>query len=95
MNETNRHLVPSFQSWILRRSYVKPIAISLYREPNHHFNWGVGCFSYLDSLRAARKTDKTAKERQLHLYDILLIDIMTIPVLTFAVIGVLFILRAR
>jgi len=51
-------------------------------------------------LRAARKTDKTAKERQLHLYDILLIDIllidiMTIPVLTFAVIGVLFILRAR
>ena len=31
-------------------------------------------------LRAARKTDKTAKERQLHLYDILLIDIMTIPV---------------
>lgn len=46
-------------------------------------------------LRAARKMDKTAKERQLHLYDILLIDIMTIPVLTFAVIGVLFILRAR
>ena len=46
-------------------------------------------------LRASRKTDKTAKERQLHLYDILLIDIMTIPVLTFAVIGVLFILRAR
>ena len=46
-------------------------------------------------LRAACKTDKTAKERQLHLYDILLIDIMTIPVLTFAVIGVLFILRAR
>lgn len=46
-------------------------------------------------LRAARKTDKTAKERKLHLYDILLIDIMTIPVLTFAVIGVLFILRAR
>ena len=46
-------------------------------------------------LRAARKNDKTAKERQLHLYDILLIDIMTIPVLTFAVIGVLFILRAR
>ena len=46
-------------------------------------------------LRVARKTDKTSKERQLHLYDILLIDIMTIPVLTFAVIGVLFILRAR
>ena len=46
-------------------------------------------------LRAALKKDKTAKERQLHLYDILLIDIMTIPVLTFAVIGVLFILRAR
>ena len=46
-------------------------------------------------LRAARKKDKTAKERQLHLDDILLIDIMTIPVLTFAVIGVLFILRAR
>ena len=40
--------------------------------------------------RALKKKDKTA-----HLYDILLIDIMTIPILTFAVIGILFIFQAR
>ena len=33
--------------------------------------------------RALKKKDKTAKQRQAHLYDILLIDIMTIPILTF------------
>ena len=32
--------------------------------------------------RALKKKDKTAKQRQAHLYDILLIDIMTIPILT-------------
>ena len=42
-----------------------------------------------------KKKDKTAKQRQAHLYDILLIDIMTIPILTFAVIGILFIFQAR
>ena len=45
--------------------------------------------------RALKKKDKTAKQRQAHLYDILLIDIMTIPILTFAVIGILFIIQAR
>ena len=38
--------------------------------------------------RALKKKDKTAKQRQAHLYDILLIDIMTIPILTFAVMRV-------
>ena len=40
--------------------------------------------------RALKKKDKTAKQRQAHLYDIL-----TIPILTFAVIGILFIFQAR
>ena len=34
-------------------------------------------------LRMIRRKDKTAKERQSHLYDVLLIAIMTIPVLSF------------
>ena len=38
---------------------------------------------YLDWLPLPlRRKDKTAKQRQAHLYDILLIDIMTIPILT-------------
>lgn len=45
--------------------------------------------------RALKKKDRTAKQRQAHLYDILLIDIMTIPILNFAVIGILFIFQAR
>lgn len=34
----------------------------------------------LIGYRALKKKDKTAKQRQAHLYDILLIDIMTIPI---------------
>jgi hypothetical protein len=41
-----------------------------------------------------RRKDKTAKERQSHLYDVLLIVIMTIPVLSFATLGLLIVLKA-
>lgn len=41
-----------------------------------------------------RRKDKTAKERQSHLYDVLLIAIMTIPVLSFAVLGLLIVFKA-
>lgn len=44
--------------------------------------------------RALRQKDKTAKERQSHLYDTLLIAIMTTPILTFATVGILMVLRA-
>ena len=54
---------------------------------------GIACIWI--GYRALKKKDKTAKQRQAHLYDILLIDIMTIPILTFAVIGILFIFQAR
>ena len=45
-------------------------------------------------LRALRRKDKTAKERQAHLYDVLLIAIMTIPVLTFATLGLILVWKA-
>ena len=45
-------------------------------------------------LRMIHRKDKTAKERQSHLYDVLLIAIMTIPVLSFAVLGLLIVFKA-
>ena len=45
-------------------------------------------------LRAVRRVDKTIKERQAYLYDMLLIAVMTIPILSFAMMGILLILRA-
>ena len=45
-------------------------------------------------LRMIRRKDKTAKERQSHLYDVLLIAIMTIPVVSFAVLGLLIVFKA-
>ncbi len=44
--------------------------------------------------RAARKLDKTAKERQAFLYDILMMSIMTIPVLSFAFMAILLMFKA-
>ena len=44
--------------------------------------------------RIVRKKDKTARKRQSHLYDTLLIAIMTTPILTFATVGILMIIRA-
>ncbi|MBP2623469.1 DUF4059 family protein [Streptococcus oricebi] len=45
-------------------------------------------------FRAFRRKDRTAKERQAHLYDVLLIAIMTIPILTFATLGIILVLKA-
>ncbi|MGT2846982.1 DUF4059 family protein [Streptococcus massiliensis] len=44
--------------------------------------------------RVMRHKDKTAKERQSHLFDVLLIAIMTTPILTFATVGIIMVLRA-
>ena len=44
--------------------------------------------------RAARKLDKTAKERQAFLYDVLIMSIMTIPVLSFAFMAILLMFKA-
>lgn len=45
-------------------------------------------------LRAVRRVDKTVRDRQAHLYDMLLIAVMTIPILSFAMIGILLVLKA-
>lgn len=45
-------------------------------------------------LRAVRRVDKTIKDRQAHLYDMLLIAVMTVPILSFAMMGILLIFRA-
>ena len=43
-------------------------------------------------LRAG--VDKTAKERQAHLYDMIMIGVLTIPVLSFATMSILLVLKA-
>lgn len=48
--------------------------------------WGV--------YRAIKKYDKTSQERQAFLYDMLLIAIMTIPILSFAFTGLVLMLQA-
>ena len=45
-------------------------------------------------LRAVRRVDKTVRDRQAHLYDMLLIEVMTIPILSFAMMGILLVLKA-
>lgn len=45
-------------------------------------------------LRALQRVDKTIKNRQAHLYDMLLIAVMTIPILSFAMMGILLVLKA-
>lgn len=45
-------------------------------------------------LHALRRVDKTIKNRQAHLYDMLLIAVMTIPILSFAMMGILLVLKA-
>lgn len=45
-------------------------------------------------LRAVRRVDKTVRDRQAHLYDMLLIAVMTTPILSFAMMGILLVLKA-
>ena len=53
-----------------------------------------GLSGILILARMASRKDKTAKARQAHLFYVLLIDIMTIPILSFAVMGILLVLKA-
>lgn len=53
-----------------------------------------GLSGILILARMASRKDKIAKARQAHLFDVLLIDIMTIPILSFAVMGILLVLKA-
>ena len=45
-------------------------------------------------LRALSGVDKTAKARQAHLYDMIMIGVLTIPVLSFAIMSILLVLKA-
>ena len=45
-------------------------------------------------LRAVRRVDKTVRDRQAPLYDMFLIAVMTIPILSFAMMGILLVLKA-
>ncbi len=45
-------------------------------------------------LRAMSGVDKTAKARQAHLYDMIMIGVLTIPVLSFATMSILLVLKA-
>ncbi|HEL1585926.1 TPA: DUF4059 family protein [Streptococcus suis] len=44
--------------------------------------------------RMIRRVDKTVQERQDALYDLMMINVMTIPILSFGVLGVLLMLKA-
>ncbi|MGT2715589.1 DUF4059 family protein [Streptococcus respiraculi] len=45
-------------------------------------------------VRLIKKKDKTIQERQEVLFDLLIINVMTIPILSFGVVGILLMLRA-
>ena len=45
-------------------------------------------------LRALSGVDKTAKARQAHLYDMIMIGVLTIPVLSFTTMSILLVLKA-
>ena len=45
-------------------------------------------------LTALSGVDKTAKARQAHLYDMIMIGVLTIPVLSFATMSILLVLKA-
>lgn len=45
-------------------------------------------------MRMAKGLDKTAQERREVLYDVLVINIMTIPIISFGIVGILLILKA-
>ena len=45
-------------------------------------------------FRALSGADKTAKERQAHLYDMIMIGVLVVPVLSFAVMSLLLVFKA-
>ncbi|MER0122775.1 DUF4059 family protein [Streptococcus sp. ZJ93] len=44
-------------------------------------------------LRLLKKKDKTLQERQEVLFDLLIINVMTIPILSFGIVGILLMMR--
>lgn len=45
-------------------------------------------------LRASKGVDKSLQERQDFLFDLLLIDVMTIPIVAFGIVGILLMVKA-
>ena len=45
-------------------------------------------------FRALSGVDKTAKERQAHLYDMIMIGVLVVPVLSFAVMSLILVFKA-
>ncbi|HEM2547894.1 TPA: DUF4059 family protein [Streptococcus suis] len=45
-------------------------------------------------LRAGRKVDQSLQERQDFIFDLLMINVMTIPILAFGVMGILLMFKA-
>lgn len=45
-------------------------------------------------LRAGKKVDRTPQERQDFIFDLLMINVMTIPILAFGVMGILLMFKA-
>ena len=45
-------------------------------------------------MRASKGVDKTQQERREFLYDLLIINVMTIPIFAFGIIGILLIVKA-
>ena len=45
-------------------------------------------------LRAVSGVDKTAKARQAHLYDMIMIGVLVVPVLSFAVMSLILVFKA-
>ncbi len=45
-------------------------------------------------LRMTKGVDKTLQERQDFLFDLLMIDVMTIPIVAFGIVGILLMLKA-
>ena len=50
--------------------------------------------SFWVGLRAMSGVDKTAKARQAHLYDMIMIGVLVVPVLSFAVMSLLLVFKA-
>ena len=51
-------------------------------------------FRDLDGLRVMSGVDKTAKARQAHLYDMIMIGVLVVPVLSFAVMSLILVFKA-
>lgn len=67
--------------------YLQGLVLALICVLFFSFCWGL--------WRARKKMDKTLKERQSFLYDLLMIVLITTPVLSFAFMAILLIIKSR